>query len=398
MSRHNLHDAVIVGGGVVGASCALALAQQDLDVVLIETTPPTPWDATTPDLRVYALAPDNVALLGTLGIWPQICCTRVQAYRQMRVWDAGGGGELTFDADHLGRPELGWIVESRLLLDKLWAALLPAKVDVLCPARIESLHQTPTQTQLRLADGRRLDARLVIAADGASSTVRTLAGINTTTHHYAQRGIVAYVRSEHPHQHTAWQRFLPTGPLALLPFAGDGHLLSIVWTLPEAEVARVLALDDAGFARELTIASEASLGALHPASKRAAFPLKRQLARTQHSGRVLLIGDAAHVVHPLAGQGVNLGLRDVTALRFSIAQARQRQLPWDSPHRLTRWARARHSENTLAAYTFDTINRVFSTDALLPTLLRGHLLTAAERLPGVSFLLGRHALGVSQRM
>jgi len=210
---------------------------------------------------------------------------------------------------------------------------------------------------------------------------------------FDQRGIVGYIRSEHPHQHTAWQRFLPTGPLALLPFAGDGHLLSIVWTLPEAEASRILALDDTSFARELTMASEARLGALHPASKRAAFPLKRQLAHTQHSGRILLIGDAAHVVHPLAGQGVNLGLRDVAALQASIHEARQRQRQWDSPERLSRWARTRRSENTIAAHTFDAINRVFSTDGVLPTLLRGHLLSAADRLPGVSFLLGRHALG-----
>jgi len=389
----SLRDAVVVGGGVVGASCALALAKQGLDVAQVETTRPALWDAATPDLRVYALAPDNTARLAELGLWPHIRQTRAEPYRRMRVWDAGGGGELTFDADHLGRLELGWIVESSLLLDRLWAALPAAGVDLHCPGKIESLHQSPAQVQLRLDDGRRLDTRLVIAADGASSTVRTLAGIATSTGHYRQRGIVAYVRSEHPHQHTAWQRFLPTGPLALLPFAGDGHQLSIVWTLPDAEAARVLALDDANFARELTIASAARLGELHPTSKRAAFPLKRQLAHTQHSGRIVLIGDAAHVVHPLAGQGVNLGLRDVAALQSSLHEARQRGLQWDSPERLSRWARARHSENTLAAYTFDTINRIFSNDALLPTLLRRHLLTAAERLPGVSFLLGRHALG-----
>jgi len=266
-------------------------------------------------------------------------------------------------------------------------------VDLHCPGKIESLHQTPAQAQLRLDNGHRLDTRMLIAADGASSTIRTLAGITTSTHHYHQRGIVGYIHSEHPHQHTAWQRFLPTGPLALLPFAGDGHLSSIVWTLPDADAARILTLDEAAFARELTTASAARLGELHPTSKRAAFPLKRQLAHTQQAGRIVLIGDAAHAVHPLAGQGVNLGLRDVSALQAGIQQARQHQRPWDSPQRLSRWARTRRSENTLAAHTFDTINRVFSNDALLPALLRGHMLTAADRLPGVSFLLGKHALG-----
>jgi len=392
----SLRDAVIVGGGVVGASCALALAKQGLDVALVETTRPAPWDAKHPDLRVYALAPDNAALLDGLDLWPQIRQTRAEPYRRMRVWDAAGGGELTFDADHLGRPELGWIVESSLLLDRLWAALPAAGVDLHCPGKIESLHQTTAQAQLRLDNGHRLDTRLVIAADGASSTIRTLAGITTSTHHYHQRGIVGYIHSEHPHQHTAWQRFLPTGPLALLPFAGNGHQLSIVWTLPEVEAARILALDDTAFARELTTASAARLGELHPTSKRAAFPLKRQLARTQHAGRIVLIGDAAHAVHPLAGQGVNLGLRDVTALKSSISEARYRQLPWDSPQRLSRWARARRSENTLAAHTFDTINRVFSNDSVLPTILRGHFLSAVDRLPGISTLLGGHALGANK--
>jgi len=393
MNHRNLRDIVIVGGGVVGASCALALAQDGWDVALIETTPPPAWDAATPDLRVYAIAPDNAALLASLGIWTQIRHARAQAYRQMRVWDAGSGGELTFDADRLGCLELGWIVESSLLLDRLWAALPPAGVDIHCPARIEALHQTPTHVRLRLTDGRRLETRLVIAADGASSAIRILAGIDTTSHCYAQRGIVGYIRSEYPHRHTAWQRFLPTGPLALLPFAGDGHLLSIVWTLPEAEATRILSLSDNAFSRELTSASAARLGALHPVCKRAAFPLKRQLAHAQHAGRVLVIGDAAHVVHPLAGQGVNLGLRDVTTLHTHLREARQCQRPWDSPQRLARWARTRRSDNTLAAHTFDAINHLFSNDAVLPTLLRGHLLTAADRLPGISFLLGRHALG-----
>jgi len=391
------HDIAIIGAGVVGATCALTLAKLGLTVALVETTPPHPWDAATPDLRVYALAPDNAALLADLGLWPHIQRTRAQPYRKMRVWDAGGGGELTFDADHLGRPELGWIVESSLLLDRLWAALPSAGIVLHCPARIESLHQTDTHARLHLTTGQRLDARLVIAADGASSTMRQLAGIPTTTHHYHQRGVVGYVHSEHPHQHTAWQRFLPTGPLGLLPFSGDEHQLSIVWTLPEPEAARVLTLDDAAFSRALTTASAARLGTLRPISKRVAFPLKRQLAHTQYTGRILLIGDAAHVVHPLAGQGVNLGLRDVATLRTHLAERQQRTRPWDTPAHLSRWARTRRSENTLAAHTFETINRIFSNDALLPTLLRGHLLSATNKLPGVAFLLGQHALGVRER-
>jgi 2-octaprenyl-3-methyl-6-methoxy-1,4-benzoquinol hydroxylase len=182
------------------------------------------------------------------------------------------------------------------------------------------------------------------------------------------------------------------GPLALLPFA-DGRC-SIVWTLPEAEAARVLALDDDTFGRELTRASDARLGELHAASPRAAFPLQRQLANDYLRGRVLVLGDAAHVVHPLAGQGVNLGLRDVAALEQSVASAMATRADWASPSRLVRWARARRSEDTLAAYAFDGINRLYTSDSVAAVLLRGPLLGAAGRLPPLPRLLWKHAAGI----
>src|SRR5690606_15508457 len=206
---------------------------------------------------------------------------------------------------------------------------------------------------------------------------------------YGQRGVVGYVGTGRPHGDTAWQRFLPGGPLAFLP-CGDG-LSSIVWSLPDAEAARVLGLGDDAFAAELARAFGARLGAVQARSPRAAFPLRLRLADSMLEGRLLLLGDAAHVVHPLAGQGVNLGLRDVSGLRALVAGGGDN---WDSPHRLRRWARRRRSENTMAALAFDGIDRVFSNDAVLPTLLRGHLLGAAARVPPVSHLLWRRAAGL----
>jgi 2-octaprenyl-3-methyl-6-methoxy-1,4-benzoquinol hydroxylase len=166
-----------------------------------------------------------------------------------------------------------------------------------------------------------------------------------------------------------------------------------VWTLPEEEAARVLALDETAFNAELTRAFDARLGEVRALSKRAAFPLRRQLARDYVTGRVLLLGDAAHVVHPLAGQGVNLGLRDVSALRESVAAARQSRVDWTAPHRLARWARARKSENAMAAHAFDGINRLFSNDTLAATVLRGPLLGIAGRLPPLANALWRRAAG-----
>ncbi len=391
MSRRGLHDVAIVGGGVVGAACALALSQAGLDVVLVEAASAPQWSADRPDLRVYAVAPDNAGLFDSIAVWESIRQARAWPYRRMEVWDAGGGDAIVFDADALARPQLGWIVEHGLIADRLWAELERGGVARCCPARVEQLEQGEDRALLRLDDGSRIGARIAIAADGAASTLRGLAGIAVDGHDYGQRGVVCYVETAQPHLDTAWQRFLPTGPLALLP-VGERRC-SIVWSLPVADAERVLALDADAFSRELTVAFDGRLGDLRLASPRAAFPLRRQLARSQAAGRVLVIGDAAHAVHPLAGQGVNLGLRDVAALRDSILAAQRRRVAWDTPHRLARWARRRRSENTVAAYAFDGINRLFSSDAVAPTLLRGHLLGLAGRLPPVVDALWRRAAG-----
>ncbi|MCL7715115.1 UbiH/UbiF family hydroxylase [Stenotrophomonas mori] len=392
MSRRGRLDVAVVGGGVVGTACALALAGEGLQVALVEGREPAPWSAQRPDLRVFAFAHDNAALLEALGVWPQVTQARAHPYLRMRVWDAAGGGELAFDADALGRRELGWIVENGLLVDRLWSALPAAGVQLHCPARVESMEQDGEGVRLRLDDGRRVDAAVAIAADGAESTLRTLAGLAVARHDYGQRGVVGYVDSERPNEATAWQRFLDTGPLAVLPVAR--HRSSIVWSLPDAEAERVLALDDEAFGRELTGAFAGRLGAMRAASPRAAFPLRRQLASDYVAGRVLVLGDAAHVVHPLAGQGVNLGLRDVAGLCALVRDARQRRVDWATDHRLRRWARVRRSENTVAAYGFDAINKVFSNDEMHLTLARGTLLGLAGRMPPLLSLFWRRASGL----
>ncbi|MCS3811142.1 UbiH/UbiF family hydroxylase [Xanthomonas sp. 4461] len=391
MSRRSTRDAVIVGGGVVGAACALALADAGLSVALVEGREPARWHADQPDLRVYAFAADNAALLDSLGVWASVRTGRVQPYRRMRVWDAGGGGELRFDADTLGREQLGWIVEHALLVDRLWAAVHSAGIEVHCPARVAELEQDANGVRLRLDDGSRLEAAIAVAADGAASTLRDLTGLPVSRHAYAQRGVVAFVETEQPHQATAWQRFLTTGPLAFLPFA-DGRS-SIVWTLPDSDAERVLELDDAAFSHQLTQAFAARLGQVRVVSARTAFPLQRQLVEQYVSGRVLALGDAAHVVHPLAGQGVNLGLRDVAALRAQVRAALAKRADWAAPHRLQRWARTRRSGNTVAAYGFDAINSVFSNDEMHLTLLRGSVLGLAGKLPPLVDALWKRASG-----
>lgn len=395
-------DVAVVGGGVVGAACALSLSRQGLQVTLIERSEPAAWSRDDHDLRVYAFAPDNAALFSALGVWDGIAAACVQPYRRMRVWDAAGGDELRFDADDVAVKQLGWIVENALLQDRLWTALRASDVVLRCPASVVALTQDSDAdpegvATLELDDGLRIEARIAIAADGGHSALRDLASIATRTADYGQQGVVAYIATEHPHEDTAWQRFLPTGPLAFLPCTPWPHapnVSSIVWTLPDDEAARVVALDDDAFAEELTRAFASRLGACRPLTRRVAFPLRRQLAQTYVAGRVLAMGDAAHVVHPLAGQGVNLGLRDVAALRDMVISAQVRKADWAAPHRLARWARQRRSDATASAYAFGAINRVFSNDDLVTTLLRGHALGLAGKIAPLNRALWRHAAGV----
>ncbi|QDH70778.1 FAD-dependent oxidoreductase [Marilutibacter alkalisoli] len=406
MSRRDLYDIAVVGAGVVGAAAALAFARDGLRVALVEARTPSPWRVDAPDLRVYAFAPDNAALLDGLGVWAGVRAARLQPYRAMRVWDAAGGDPLVFEADAFARRELGWIVEHGLLVDRLWSALPAAGVDLHCPDRVVALDQTDdASASLQLESGLRLHARLVLAADGGDSQLRAMAGIDTTTRDHGQSGLVAFIDHEQPHRETCWQRFLPTGPLAFLPFregdavgvdaADEGaRRSSIVWTLPEAEALRLRDCDEAAFLCELDRAFDGPLGAMRAVSRRVAFPLKRQLAETVVAGRVALVGDAAHVVHPLAGQGVNLGLRDVAALRAMVADAMKRGGDIASPSRLARWARTRKSENSVAAHAFDGLNQLFSNDAMLPTLLRGPLMGLVGKIPPLTHAFWRRAAGL----
>lgn len=389
MSARHAQDVLVVGGGVVGACAALALARDGRKVTLVEAREPVPWRADAPDLRVYAFAPDSRALLDDVGAWAAVAAARAHPYRDMRVWDAAGGGELHFSAAQVGRADLGHIVEHGLLVDRLWQAIAAEpRVARRCPAQVESFAQDDDAVVLRLEDGTSLRGGLLLAADGADSRLRALAGLEVDARDYGQRGLVAYVRTQQPHADTAWQRFLPTGPLAFLPCA-DGRC-SIVWTVPDAEADRLLALDDAAFCRELTRAFDARLGEVVEVSKRVAFPLRRQLARHYVSGRLLLLGDAAHAVHPLAGQGVNLGLRDVRALRGTMRASPG--LP--SPARLQRWERERRSDNAVAAHAFEAINGLFTDARLLPTLLRGPALGLAGRIAPLGGFFVRRAMGL----
>lgn len=359
-------DVLVVGAGVVGAATAVLLATQaatrGLSVGLVEPRAPAlPAPHADWDLRVFALSRASQRLLEACGVWPQVL-QRAHAYQGMRVWDsvdkADGPRALTFTAGEMGEPDLGHLAEVATLQAALHAAAVRAGVRVYTSA-VESFTADAERALVTLADGTTLRTGLVVAAEGADSPLREASGIATNLRDYHQRGVVAFLRTERSHEDIAWQRFLPEGPLALLPVA-PGRV-SIVWTLPTDQALRVLAMDDATFEQAVTAASDGVLGALRLDSVRTSFPLRRITATTYGGTRLALVGDAAHAVHPLAGQGANLGLLDAAALVQTIAEAVQRGEDSGDPGPVGRYARWRRAEAAPLTLGLHVLQQAFSS-------------------------------------
>lgn len=396
-ARHRLDtDVAVVGAGPAGQALALALVQAGFDVALVDAAAGPPPEPQAPDLRMFALAPASTRLLATLGAWPPPHAGRVCAYRRMHVWERDPDAGLRFDAAVLGWPRLGDIVEHAVLQHALSRGIAGSSVRSRWRTRVDALSPHADGVELRFADGDVLRARLIVGADGAASPVRQLAGIHAERVDYRQQGLVANVRCAVPHEATARQRFLATGPLAFLPLA-DGAC-SIVWSLPHDEAERLKVVPPAQFERELAVAAGGYLGTIVLESERAAFPLARQLAERYHADRIVLIGDAAHVVHPLAGQGLNLGLLDVAALADVLADARRRGLDPGADAVLARYARWRQGDNAIAARAFEAIDGAYKL--ALPGLpaLREAGMRLIDRLPPLKRRFILHASGLAGRV
>ncbi len=380
-------DVLIVGAGLAGAALAAALRGSTLKIGIIEARPPSRpagWDP-----RIYAISPANVEFLSAIGIWQHLDTARMAPVYDMEI-HGDAGGRLDFSAYDSGLRELAWIVESSLMQQELWETIKRQhNVTLIWPASPTALAIDDSAAHLTLSDGRRIEARLIVAADGRDSWVRQAAGIGARNTPYGEKGVVANFRCEKPHRDTAFQWFRKDGVLAYLPL--PEQQMSMVWSAPDALADELVALSPEALCAKVAEAGEHRLGALTPVTPAAAFPLRLMRVDSAVKPRLALIGDAAHAIHPLSGHGINLGYQDARALAEQLAT-----LPaWRDPGELSvlrAYARARAEETALLQYTTHGLNRLFKPADPLLSGLRNFGLNLTNRLPVLRNALVRYAI------
>ncbi|WP_423823613.1 UbiH/UbiF/VisC/COQ6 family ubiquinone biosynthesis hydroxylase [Salinisphaera sp. SPP-AMP-43] len=392
MTTRPRYDVAIVGGGMVGAVLAVALAEADFHVALVEAKQPKPMDPEADfDLRQSAIAPGPRRVLDNLGLWERVPKHRICPFTGMKVWEAGHSDQLFLEHTAVGLSELGHIVENALIVDSAWQAF--ERVDVYCPAMMADLAVGDDMARITLEDEQEITAALVVGAEGANSAVRQAAGIPTTGWGYGQRCTVGTVTPERHHRHIAWQRFTETGPVAFLPLA-DGRC-SLAWHADEAVANEIAELDDERFCERLSEASGHALGRIEHMGSRGAFPLKLMHAQRYVQPRVALAGDAAHVVHPMAGQGANLGLMDVAELVAALEAGRAAGADAGDLTFLKRYQRARMTDNLLMLGATDGLKRLYGSRNPILRGLRGLAISGSTRLAPIRQIMIHQATGLS---
>ncbi|MBI2226205.1 MAG: UbiH/UbiF family hydroxylase [Betaproteobacteria bacterium] len=385
-------DVVVVGSGLVGASLALTLETAGLNLALIEAQPPQPGaGAADWDSRVYAISPGSAAFLERCGVWQELDMTRVSRVEAMCVFGDDGRSELDFSAYDAGLRELAFIVENRELQRVMWEALKRAQhVAVMAPAACRALTFEAQAAQLELGDSRVLCPRLVVGADGADSWVRAQTAIAVEMRRYHQTAVVANFAITRPHRGTAYQWFRHDGVLALLPLPGER--VSMVWSTRDEDAARLLELASEELVAQVAAASHGAVGDLQLITPAAAFPLRLQRVRQLVLPRLALVGDAAHNVHPLAGQGVNLGFRDARELA-QVLMERGSQTDCGDYRLLRRYERARREDIVAMQFATDSLQRLFNNEITWLASLRNCGLRLMNRQAQLKNLLVQHAVG-----
>lgn len=399
------YEVIIAGAGMVGTTLACLLGRAGLSVALLDARA-TPLDPArvgvgAPSRRVSALTPVSQQLLAGLGAWSWMAARRVSPYRFMQVWDGEGSGEVNFSADQAGVPVLGHIVENEVVLAALeaCAAELPS-VATHFGARVAGLEADAAGRTVLLEEGGRLAAPLVVAADGAHSPLRAMAGIDVTARDTGQVAVVTTVRTQRAHRGVARQVFLPTGPLAFLPLRidGDAHHCSIVWSTTAEEAQRLVALTPEALGDALGTAIDGRLGEVAVMDGAQTLPLVQRHAERYVLPGFALVGDAAHSIHPLAGQGVNLGLMDAAVLAEALIAGRQRGLSLGATTSLERYARRRRGDNAAMLALMDGFRRLFGARHPALTLARNLGLAGVDRLAPLKRLLMQQATGHRGRL
>lgn len=390
------YEVAIVGGGMVGLSLAGLLLEQNMRVAVIDPkVVESNWPSDSIGQRVSAITRASEKLFKQIQAWDFIGQHEKAPYQRMFVWDGESSrGKIEFDANLIAQQNLGHIVENRVLRRSLFQAIeRERQLDWLCPERCLNVGYEQDYAKLELESGRRVTARLLVAADGAFSWLRKASGVGQEQKPYGHKAIVCAVKTEKPHQHTAWQRFDHHGPLAFLPLA-DEHYCSIVWSVDEAYADQLLALGNESFAGRLSQTFESTLGEVSLATKPVAFPLIERSAETMVKHRLALIGDAAHTIHPLAGQGVNLGFSDAIELATVIRQCLQKDVDIGLHHRLRPFERARKSEIKAMQLAMQGFKRLFEQETPLIQMARSHGLALADQHPLLKQKLIRKAMGL----
>jgi len=365
-------DIIIVGGGMVGLSVAAGLAEH-YKIAIVDSSELSFEFPKEIGIRVSAITRASENWLIQLNAWQQIPSDRLSSYRQMKVWDAQGSGELSFSAQHVAQPNLGHIVENSVIQSALLKAIEPfiesGQINLITNQKITKICIDKDDTQLVMNDGTQLTSQLIIAADGANSWVRKYMGFTLNIESYQQSALVALIESENSHQRTAWQRFLPSGPLAFLPMK-QNNLHSIVWSLDENLIEQRLSSTVKQFEKMLEESIEHKFGKLKLVSDRAVFPLIARHANSYTQHRVVLVGDAAHSIHPLAGQGVNLGFKDAKALVSCINEGFSEPSDAGNKRYLRQYQRLRMGDNLQVQKSMGFIKQGFANEQKLVTYFR----------------------------